>query len=58
MTTIKEIPKLKITFHHECFNTKGELLNTGYVTLVFLNRETKKPILPPDWFLKECQKYF
>jgi len=25
---------------------------------VFLNKETKKPILAPDWFLKECQKYF
>jgi acyl-CoA thioester hydrolase len=58
ITTIKELPKLKITFHHEMFNTNGQLLNTGYVTLVFLNKETKKPVLAPDWFLNECKKFF
>jgi acyl-CoA thioester hydrolase len=58
ITTIKELPKLKITFHHEMFNSNGQLLNTGYVTLVFLNKETKKPVLAPDWFLNECKKFF
>jgi acyl-CoA thioester hydrolase len=58
ITTIKELPKLKITFHHECYNSKEELLNTGYVTLVFLKKENKKPILAPDWFLNECKKFF
>ncbi|GIV26522.1 MAG: thioesterase [Bacteroidia bacterium] len=58
LTTIKELPKLKITFHHECFNAKGDLLNKGYVTLVFLKKENKKPILAPDWFLNECKKFF
>jgi len=58
ITTIKELPKLKITFHHEMFNANGQLLNKGYVTLVFLNKETKKPVLAPDWFLNECKKFF
>ncbi|HPQ07690.1 MAG TPA: thioesterase family protein [Bacteroidia bacterium] len=58
ITTIKELPKLRITFHHEMFNSNGQLLNTGYVTLVFLNKETKKPVLAPDWFLNECKKFF
>jgi len=58
ITTIKELPKLKITFHHEMYNSNGQLLNTGYVTLAFLNKETKKPVLAPDWFLNECKKFF
>ena len=58
ITTIKELPKLKITFYHECYRAKRELLNTGYVSLVFLKKESKKPIPPPPWFLAECQKYF
>ncbi len=58
ITTIKEIPKLKINFHHECYNANGELLNTGYVKLVFLRKENKKPVLAPDWFLQECKRYF
>jgi acyl-CoA thioesterase FadM len=40
------------------FNANGQLLNKGYVTLVFLNKETKKPVLAPDWFLNECKKFF
>lgn len=58
ITTIKEIPNIKIKFYHECFNSNGELLNTGFVTLAFLKKENKKPISAPDWFIKECKKYF
>lgn len=58
ITTIKKMPGVKITFHHECYNAAGDLLNTGYVTLAFLKKETKKPTPPPHWFLDECKKYF
>ncbi len=58
ITTIKEMPTVKIKFEHECYNSNGELLNTGYVTLVFLNKDTRKPIIAPHWFLEKCKKYF
>ena len=58
VTTVKEMPSVRITFDYECFNQKNELLNTGSVTLVFIDKEKNKPFLPPDWFLEAFEKRF
>ena len=41
-TTIKEIPRSKITFFYKIFNEANKLLNEGSTTLVFMNKKTKK----------------
>ena len=46
-TTIKEMPSARITFYYETINSKDELLNTGEVVLVFIDKKTAKPCLPP-----------
>lgn len=48
-TILKEMPvDHKIRFHSELYNEKGELLNVGVTTLVFLHADTKlKYGLPP-----------
>ncbi|MFM9945598.1 MAG: acyl-CoA thioesterase [Bacteroidia bacterium] len=43
-TTISEIPQSRITFNYECTNDSNIVLNTGKVTLVFINIKTGKPI--------------
>ncbi len=58
ITTVKELPGVRFTFHYECYNDKKELLNTGVVTLVFVDRERNKPCIPPEWFMDEVEKYF
>ena len=58
VTTIKELPGVRITFHYECFNEQKELLNTGMVTLVFVDKERNKPCMPPDWSMEGVEKYF
>jgi acyl-CoA thioester hydrolase len=58
ITRIKELPGVKFTFHYECYNVKKELLNTGKVTLVFIDREKNKPCIPPDWFMDVVEKHF
>ncbi len=58
ITTIKEMPSVRFTFHYECYNVQKELLNTGHVTLVFIDKEKNKPCFPPVWFLDEMKKYF
>jgi acyl-CoA thioester hydrolase len=58
VTSIKEVPGVRITFHYECFNQKNELLNTGSATLVFVDGVKKKPTLPPDWFMDAFEKRF
>jgi len=47
-TTIKKIPSAKIIFDYETFNESGDLLNTGDVVLVFVNKETGKPCFAPE----------
>lgn len=58
VTTVKEMPKVRITFDYECYNQKNELLNTGSVTLVFIDKTRNKPTVPPDWFLEGFKKKF
>lgn len=58
VTVVKEMPKVRITFDYECYNQKNELLNTGSVTLVFIDKTRNKPTVPPDWFLEGFRKKF
>ncbi len=52
-TTVKELPSVKITFHYETFNANAELLNTGQVVLVFVDKATGKPCFAPELVLEK-----
>jgi len=59
VTTIKEVPRgTRIVFDYECYNEKKELLNTGKVTLVFIDKAKNKPCIAPDWFIAAIEKHF
>ncbi len=58
VTSVKQMPGVRITFDYECFNQENELLNTGSVTLVFIDKEKNKPMQPPTWFLEAFKKKF
>jgi acyl-CoA thioester hydrolase len=59
VTYIKEKPTgLRINFEYECFNPAGELLNTGKVTLVMLDKATNKMCRIPDWFQNAFNPFF
>lgn len=58
VTMVKEIPGLRITFDYECYNQKDVLLNTGSVTLVFIDKQKNKPMQPPQWFMDGFMKKF
>ncbi len=58
VTTIKEMPGVRFTFDYECFNEKNELLNTGKIVLVFIDKEKNKPCSPPAWFTDQIKKFF
>jgi acyl-CoA thioester hydrolase len=58
-TTLKEIPlHHKITFHGEIYNEQNELLNTGDVTLYFLDAKTMKRSEMPEVLKEKLKKYF
>ena len=58
-TTLKEIPlHHKIVFHGEIYNQENELLNTGDVTLYFLEAKTMKRTEMPYVLKEKLSVYF
>lgn len=58
VTTIRDIPGVRITFDYHCYNQQKELLNTGQVTLVFIDKVRNKPCSPPGWFMESFMKQY
>lgn len=58
-TMLKDKPAgLRIPFEYACYNSQGDLLNTGKVTLVSVDKATGKPTPLPDWFLRAFDPHF
>ena len=58
-TFLKEIPKgARIPFEYECYNAKGELLNTGQVTLVCVDKASGRMCRIPPWFSDAMNPFF
>ncbi len=56
-TTLKEMPRVKITFHYEVLRGE-ELLTTGSVTLAFMDSTTKRAVRPPRQLVEVLSQYF
>jgi acyl-CoA thioester hydrolase len=58
-TTLRELPtNPKIVFHTEIFNEQDELLNTGDVTLFFVDAKTMKRCKMPAALKEKLAPYF
>lgn len=58
-TILKELPKSnKVVFLHEIYNESGEKLNTGSVTLHFMDHSGKRPSRIPAPLLEKFTPYF
>lgn len=57
ITRVKEIPRSRITFEYETYNSKGELLNTAITELVFVDSRTMKPQRAPQLIVDAAKKY-
>jgi acyl-CoA thioester hydrolase len=59
VTRIKEMPTgVKVNFDYECFNVKKELINTGFVTLAIIDKNTNKLCKLPNWFADAMSRFF
>ncbi len=57
-TTMKTMPSAKIIFDYETFNESGDLLNTGEVVLVFVNKASGKPCFAPEVVMNKLKVKF
>lgn len=56
--SIRENPKVRITFYCDIFNEKNELINEGKTILVFVDKDTRKPCKIPAQMEKLLSNYF
>jgi acyl-CoA thioester hydrolase len=56
--TIPEMPTARIRFVYECWNEKGDLLNKGETTLVFIDKVKNKPCMMPPHVHSALKPYF
>lgn len=52
------LPTAKIVFEYEIINEKGQLINTGETTLVFVDMQTNKPCRMPERLAEILRPYF
>ncbi len=49
---LEELPKARITFRYNVFDSSGTLLNEGSTVLGFMHSDTRRPTRAPEWFLE------
>ncbi len=57
VTRVKEVPRSRITFEYETWNSKGEHLNSAMTQLVFVDSKTMRPLRAPQVIVDAANKY-
>lgn len=57
-TLIKEQPSARIRFSYNTYNASGAHINTAFTELVFLNKETMRPVKSPLSLREALSAYF
>lgn len=55
---VRELPTVRLHVEYEIRNEAEELINIGKTTLVFVDKETRRPCHPPENFMKNVRQYF
>jgi acyl-CoA thioester hydrolase len=58
VTTLREMPGVRIRFEYEIFNEENKLIHLGETLLVFVDKSTNKPCRPPDEMKKVLEPFF
>lgn len=56
--TLAEMPKVKMRFDFEIYRENGDRINTGSVTLAFMNSVSRRACRAPKYFLELLKPYF
>jgi acyl-CoA thioester hydrolase len=55
---VNELPTVRLRVDYEIYNEANALINTGSTTLVFVNKQSRRPCQPPENFMKNVRQYF
>lgn len=57
-TEVRQLPGARIHFYYETFNADDVKINFAETTLVFVNTETMKPCLAPEFIIEKMKPFF
>ena len=58
-TRVEKIPELKVHIGHTIRSKeRNVIIVEGYIVLLFIDMETRKPVRPPDFFMEAIKPYF
>lgn len=58
-TRVEKNPELKIHIDHTIRSKdRNVIIAEGYIVLIFIDMETRKPIRPPEFFIKAINPFF
>lgn len=58
-TRVEKLPELKVHIDHIIRSRDRNLIIVeGYIVLIFIDIETRKPVRPPEFFMKAIKSYF
>ena len=57
-TVIRQKPGVRVKFNYEIYNESDKLIHIGETTLVFVNKDTNRPCLPPESMISALKSYF
>lgn len=55
---VNSLPSVRLKVDYEIYNEAKELINVGQTTLVFVNKQSRRPCPPPESFMKNVRGYF
>ncbi|MDL5049325.1 thioesterase family protein [Oscillatoria amoena NRMC-F 0135] len=58
VTTIKEKPSVRITFHYDIYNEDQKLIHQGQTILAFVDQKSGRPCRPPQAMMEVLVPYF
>jgi acyl-CoA thioester hydrolase len=58
VTTIREKPGVKIKFEYDIYNGEGKLIHQGETLLAFVDKNSGKPVRPPQVFQDVLKPFF
>ncbi len=56
-TRLEKIEGLKVYFSYKIFDSEGTLCTTGSTLLIFINKDTHRPVPVPDLILEKIKKH-
>jgi len=58
VTTLREMPRVRIRFAYEIYNEADTLINTGETLLAFVNKANGRPCRPPEVMTSLLERFF